>query len=100
MKPVLTAAEYRRVDEAYEGDPIEAMDKAGYAVALAATQAGAGYGKKVVVLAGPGNNGGDGYVAPATSKPGASQSKFRLWRNQKRWRLLTLLPRHKGPEYG
>jgi len=63
VKPVLTADEYRRVDKAYEGDLIQAMDKAGYAVALAATRAGAGYGKRVVILAGPGNNGGDGYVA-------------------------------------
>jgi NAD(P)H-hydrate epimerase len=63
VKPILTAEEYRRVDKAYEGDLILAMDKAGYAVAQAAVRAGAGYGKKVVVLAGPGNNGGDGYVA-------------------------------------
>jgi len=63
MKPVLTAEEYRRVDKAYRGDLIQAMDKAGHAVALAAARAGAGYGKRVTVLAGPGNNGGDGYVA-------------------------------------
>ncbi|MDX1468213.1 MAG: NAD(P)H-hydrate dehydratase [Acidimicrobiia bacterium] len=63
MKPILTGDEYRRVDKAYEGDLIVAMDKAGYAVAMAAARAGAGYGKKVIVLAGPGNNGGDGYVA-------------------------------------
>lgn len=63
MKPVLTAEEYRRVDQAYQGDLIAAMDRAGHAVALAAARAGAGYGKRVVVLTGPGNNGGDGYVA-------------------------------------
>ncbi len=63
MKPILTADEYRRIDKAFRGDLIAAMDKAGYAVALAAVRAGAGYGKRVVVLAGPGNNGGDGYVA-------------------------------------
>ena len=63
MKPVLTASEYRRVDQAYEGDLVAAMDRAGYAVALAAARLGAGYGSRVVVLAGPGNNGGDGYVA-------------------------------------
>ena len=63
MKPVLTAAEYRRVDQAYQGDLDLAMEKAGHAVALAAARHGAGYGRHVVVLAGPGNNGGDGYVA-------------------------------------
>jgi NAD(P)H-hydrate epimerase len=63
VKPVLTADEYRRVDKAYEGDMVQAMDRAGYAVALAAVRAGTGYGKSVVVLVGPGNNGGDGYVA-------------------------------------
>ncbi len=63
MKPILTAEEYRRVDQAYAGDMDQAMDRAGFAVALAAVRLGAGYGKRVVVLAGPGNNGGDGYVA-------------------------------------
>lgn len=63
MRPVLTAEEYRRVDRAYGGDLGVAMDRAGHAVALAAVRAGAGYGKHVVVLAGPGNNGGDGYAA-------------------------------------
>lgn len=63
MRPVLTADEYGRVDAAAPGDPSEAMHRAGLAVALAAVRAGAGYGTRVVVLAGPGNNGGDGYVA-------------------------------------
>lgn len=63
MKPVLTADEFRRVDQAYTGDLDLAMDRAGHAVALAAARRGAGYGSRVVVLAGPGNNGGDGYVA-------------------------------------
>ncbi len=39
------------------------MERAGLGVALAAVRLGAGYGTRVVVLAGPGNNGGDGYVA-------------------------------------
>ncbi len=68
MKPVLTAAEYRRVDQAHTGDMAEAMEQAGHAVALAAARNGARYGRRVVVLAGPGNNGGDGYVAAAHLK--------------------------------
>lgn len=63
MKPVLTATEYKSVDEAYDGDVAAAMERAGMAVALAAARHGAGYGQRVIVLAGPGNNGGDGYVA-------------------------------------
>jgi hydroxyethylthiazole kinase-like uncharacterized protein yjeF len=63
LRPVLTGEEYRRVDQAYTGDLAAAMERAGHAVALAAARHGAGYGTRVVVLAGPGNNGGDGYVA-------------------------------------
>jgi hydroxyethylthiazole kinase-like uncharacterized protein yjeF len=39
------------------------MERAGWAVAGAAIELGAGYGSKVSVLAGPGDNGGDGWVA-------------------------------------
>lgn len=39
------------------------MERAGLGVALAAVRMGIGYGSRVVVLAGAGNNGGDGYVA-------------------------------------
>ncbi|HEY7468998.1 MAG TPA: NAD(P)H-hydrate dehydratase [Acidimicrobiia bacterium] len=63
MKPVLTVEEYQRVDRSYQGDLYQAMERAGLAVALAAVRHGAGYGSRVVVLCGPGNNGGDGYVA-------------------------------------
>ncbi len=63
MKTVITPEEAARLDSLAK-DPTEVlMDRAGYAVARAAAQMGAGYGKKVLVLCGPGNNGGDGYVA-------------------------------------
>lgn len=39
------------------------MERAGMAVALAAVRMGAVYGRRVMALAGPGNNGGDAYVA-------------------------------------
>jgi NAD(P)H-hydrate epimerase len=63
MRPVLTPEETAAVDDA-SVDPVDTlMDRAGRAVALAATRMGAGYGSRVTVLAGHGNNGGDGWVA-------------------------------------
>ena len=63
MRPVLTAAEASRLDAASSVPVGVLMERAGLAVSLAAAAMGAGYGIRVVVLAGPGNNGGDGYVA-------------------------------------
>lgn len=63
MKPVITPEESARLDAA-SSDPVDVlMDRAGLGVALAAADMGAGYGNRVTVLAGAGNNGGDGYVA-------------------------------------
>lgn len=63
MRPVITAAEAARVDAASSVPDAELMERAGLAVAIAAGRMGVGYGSRVVVLAGVGNNGGDGYVA-------------------------------------
>ena len=63
MKLVLTAEGSAEVDARVEG-PLDAyMERAGVAVALEAADMGFGYGDRITVLAGPGNNGGDGYVA-------------------------------------
>ena len=63
MRPVITPVEARRLDQ-NSTVPIDTlMERAGRAVALAAVEMGAAYGTRVSVLAGPGNNGGDGYVA-------------------------------------
>lgn len=63
MRSILTPAEASALDAA-AADPVEVlMDRAGLAVAKAVLDRGIGYGDRVVVLAGPGNNGGDGYVA-------------------------------------
>jgi NAD(P)H-hydrate epimerase len=63
VKPVITPAESARLDLA-AADPVDVlMERAGLAVALAAVREGAGYGTRVLALAGPGNNGGDAYVA-------------------------------------
>ena len=63
MRPVLTAEQSRRQDAVARVDPRTLLDRAGLAVAMQAVRLGAGYGCRVAVLAGPGNNGGDGYVA-------------------------------------
>ncbi|HJQ95532.1 MAG TPA: NAD(P)H-hydrate dehydratase [Acidimicrobiia bacterium] len=63
MLPVITPAEAARLDQASAVGIDVLMERAGRAVAQAAVGMGATYGKRVVVLAGPGNNGGDGYVA-------------------------------------
>jgi NAD(P)H-hydrate epimerase len=65
MEPLITPAETKRLDLA-AGDPPEMlMSRAGLGVALAAVEMGVGYGHRVVVLAGSGNNGGDAYTAAA-----------------------------------
>jgi ADP-dependent NAD(P)H-hydrate dehydratase / NAD(P)H-hydrate epimerase len=63
MRPVITPDESARLDAASTVPVVDLMERAGLAVALAAVEMGARYGSRVTVLAGPGNNGGDGYVA-------------------------------------
>jgi hydroxyethylthiazole kinase-like uncharacterized protein yjeF len=63
VRPVILPSEAARLDQD-STVPIDVlMERAGRAVALAAVGMGARYGATVTVLAGPGNNGGDGYVA-------------------------------------
>lgn len=65
MKPVITPQEAARLDRV-SPEPVEVlMERAGWAVEIAAARMGAGYGSRVAVLVGPGNNGGDGYIAAA-----------------------------------
>ena len=64
MRPVLTPEQSRRQDAMAADSEITLLDRAGMAVALEAVRLGAaGYGRRAAVLAGPGNNGGDGYAA-------------------------------------
>ena len=64
MKPVVTVEEMRTIDAAAP-DPTEVLvERAGWAVARAALDLlGGGYGRRGVVVAGPGNNGADGRAA-------------------------------------
>lgn len=63
MKPVLTAQQSREQDRAANAALDVLLDRAGLSVALEAARLGAMYGWRVAILAGNGNNGGDGYVA-------------------------------------
>jgi len=66
MEPVLSVAEMRAVDAAAQRSvPISTLiARAGTAVATEAmSMLGGAYGRRVVVVAGPGNNGNDGRVA-------------------------------------
>lgn len=67
MRPLVTPEEMAAADKATidAGTPVEVlMDRAGRAVARAAIEMlGGRYGKRVVVVCGKGNNGGDGFVA-------------------------------------
>jgi hydroxyethylthiazole kinase-like uncharacterized protein yjeF len=67
MQPVVTAAEMRALDRATIDEiglpAMTLMETAGRAVADAAERMLAGAGGHVAVVCGPGNNGGDGFVA-------------------------------------
>lgn len=67
MKPILTPKEMSAADRATveQGTPsLELMERAGAAVARAALRLGGGaYGRRIAILCGTGNNGGDGFVA-------------------------------------
>ncbi len=58
--PILTAARMRAAEAAH-GDPAALMERAGEGIAQAARRLAVG--AEVLVLCGPGNNGGDGYVS-------------------------------------
>lgn len=64
MRPVLTPEEMGDVDRSAPEPEEVLVDRAGFAVARAARRLMAGaYGRRVVVVAGRGNNGADGRVA-------------------------------------
>ena len=63
MEPLITPQESGRLDLVADDPAATLMERAGLGVALVAVEMGIGYGDRVTILAGRGNNGGDGYVA-------------------------------------
>jgi NAD(P)H-hydrate epimerase len=63
MDPILSVAEMRRVDAETTANIDRLMEAAGNGIALSAVRMGIGYASTVHIIAGKGNNGGDGYVA-------------------------------------
>jgi hydroxyethylthiazole kinase-like uncharacterized protein yjeF len=63
MQPIVSVDEMRRIDADSSVDVDTLMDAAGNGVALSAVAMGIGYGSRVRIIAGNGNNGGDGFAA-------------------------------------
>lgn len=61
--PIYTTAEIRRLEVAAADAQPPLMERAGLAAADLATQLASDHGKDILVLAGPGNNGGDARIA-------------------------------------
>lgn len=80
MRPVVTAAQVREAEEAFfAAHPgVDLMSRAASAVAAeAADLLGSPEGRRVLVLVGPGNNGGDGLYAGASLAAGGA--RVSLW---------------------
>jgi hydroxyethylthiazole kinase-like uncharacterized protein yjeF len=79
MDPVLTPEEMRAADEAAisAGTPSPVlMDRAAHACAVTALRMlGGAYGKRVVVVAGKGNNGGDGVICADKLNAAGAQAR-------------------------
>jgi len=83
MEPVLSPVQIRAADEATiaSGTPgVELMDRAAHACAVVALRMlGGAYGKRVIVVCGKGNNGGDGIAcARHLAAAGVSSTVFLL----------------------
>ena len=67
-QPIYVTADIRRIEEAAGSVSPSLMERAGAAAAELAAKLAGDTGKEVLVLAGPGNNGGDAYEVATNLK--------------------------------
>ncbi len=91
MRPVVTAKQMKAIDNDAPESISELIERAGWATAKAAlTMMGGGYGRRVAVLAGTGNNGKDGLSAARfLAHRGVLCEVFSLPLSDRDWGMLT-----------
>ncbi len=91
MRPVVTAKQMRAIDDDAPESVSELVERAGWATARAALDMmGGGYGRRVAILAGKGNNGSDGRSAARyLARRGVVCEIFNLPLSDRDWGLLT-----------
>ncbi len=84
---VVTAEQMRSLEAAAAATGLsydDMMERAGQAVAQAIDEAGLTEGPRILVLVGPGNNGGDGLVAARTLRDLGAQVTCYIWKRDTR----------------
>lgn len=91
MRPVVTAKEMKAIDDEAPESVEVLIDRAGWATATAALKMlGGGYGRRVAILAGVGNNGADGRSAARwLGRRGVVCEVFAMPLSDRQWGLLT-----------
>lgn len=91
MRPVVTAKQMKAIDDEAAESLSELIERAGWATAQAAlAMLDGGYGRRVAVLAGAGNNGADGRSAARfLERRGVVCDVFAMPLSDRQWGLLT-----------
>jgi hydroxyethylthiazole kinase-like uncharacterized protein yjeF len=84
---IATTEQMREIEQAADAQSLTyatMMENAGRAVAQEIQDRWAAEGRKVLVLVGPGNNGGDGLVAARYLHDGGAEVRLYLWKGRRR----------------